>query len=58
MRKVATATSWAGGCKIGTGEVFVIAIGSRSCGDTLETDFGKRLLLGMKKAATGTAFRL
>ena len=32
----ATATSWVGGCKTGTGEVFVVAIGSSSCGDTLE----------------------
>lgn len=37
------------------GEVFVVAIGSSSCGDTSKVDFRKRLLLGMKKAATGTA---
>jgi len=37
------------------GEVFVIAIGSSCCGDTLEGDFEKRLVLGKEKAATGTA---
>jgi len=29
---------------------------SSCCGDTLESDFGKRLALGKEKAATGTAY--
>ena len=29
------------------GEDFVVAVGSRSCGDTSEGDFGKRLVLGI-----------
>jgi len=33
-------------------------MGSSSCGDTLESDFGKRLALGKEKAATGTALFL
>jgi hypothetical protein len=49
MHKVATATatataaSWVGGCKIGTGEDFVVAIGSSSCGDISEGVFGKKV---------------
>jgi len=40
------------------GEVFVIAIGRSSCGDTSEADLKKDWYLGKEKGATGTAFTL
>jgi len=33
------------------GEVFVVAIGSSSCGDTSEGDFGKQVGIGIEKGS-------